>query len=67
MFSNLLISMPVEDLSKIFFWGIFSSIWDEGGMQTQNKVKQLFSDGISCFIIPIKNLSKFFPESSVGS
>ena len=36
-------------------------------MQTQNKVKQLFSDGISCFIIPIKNLNKFFPESSVGS
>ena len=59
--------MPVEDLSKIFFEGYFASIWDEGGMQTQNKVKQLFSDGISCFIIPIKNLNKFFPESSVGS
>lgn len=52
---------------QAFFWGIFSSIWDEGGMQTQNKVKQLFSDGIYCFIIPIKNLNKFFPESSVGS
>lgn len=32
--------MPVEDLSKIFSEGYFASIWDEGGMQTQNKVKQ---------------------------
>lgn len=54
--------MPVEDLSKIFFEGYFASIWDEGGMQTQNKVKQLFSDGISCFIIPIKILVSSFPK-----